>query len=158
MLEATYQIFILYPYHINVGKRLVKRTKGYFMDTGVLYYLAGLRDSTHAAAGPMDGALMESIVLVEIVKHYMHKGEQQPVWFWRTAAGSEVDIVIESGGKLYALEIKLSSTSNPAHATGIHEFARLFGERAASGYVIHPGDVRLPLGSGVTAIPFSDLV
>jgi len=128
------------------------------MDTGVLCYLSGLRDPAHAAAGPMGGALMENMVLAEIVKHYMHRGERPPVWFWRTAAGSEVDIVIEADGKLYPLEIKLSATPHPAHAKGIHEFTTLFGGRAAPGYVIHPGDVRLPLGGGVTAIPFGDLI
>jgi len=158
VLEATYQIFILRPYHINVGKRLVKRPKVYFMDTGVLCYLTGLRDPEHAAAGPMGGSLMENIVLSEIIKHYMHRGERPPVWFWRTAAGSEVDIVIESGGKLCPLEIKLSATPNPAHAKGLHEFKKLFAERALPGYVIHAGDVRLPLGSGVTALPFGDLI
>ncbi len=158
MLEATYQIFILRPYHVNVGKRLVKRPKVYFMDTGALCYLAGLRDPEHAAAGPMGGSLMETIVLSEIIKHYTHRGEQPPIWFWRTAAGSEVDIVIESGGKLCPLEIKLSATPSPAHAKAIHEFKSLFAERALPGYVIHSGDVRLPLGAGVTALPFGDLI
>ncbi len=158
VLEATYQIFILHPYHANVGKRLVKRPKIYFMDTGILCYLVGLRDPLHAAAGPMGGALMENVVLAEIVKHYMHRGERPPVWFWRTAAGCEVDIIIESDGRLHPVEIKLSSTPKPAYARGIHEFSELFGALVAPGYVIHPGDVRLPLGGGVTALPLADLV
>jgi len=157
VLEATYQIIVLRPYHASLGKRLVKRPKVYFIDTGVLCYLVGLHDPAHAVAGPMGGALMENMVLSEIVKQYMHRGERPPVWFWRTAAGSEVDLLIESGGRLYPIEIKLSSTPKPAYARGIHEFTQLFGNRAAPGYVIHPGDVRLPLGSGVRAIPFADL-
>jgi len=62
VLEATYQIFNLRPYHVNVGKRLVKRPKVYFMDTGVLCYLSGLRDPAHTAAGPMGGAFCDQSV------------------------------------------------------------------------------------------------
>jgi len=158
VLEATYQIVVLRPYHANLGKRLVKRPKVYFIDTGVLCYLVGLHDPAHAAAGPMGGALMETMVLSEIVKHYLHRGRRPPVWFWRTADGSEVDIVIESAEKLYPLEVKLSATPRPAQARGLHTFTQLFGNRAAPGYVIHPGVVRLPLGLGVSAIPFVDLI
>jgi len=158
VLEATYQIYILRPYHANVGKRLIKRPKVYFMDTGILCYLTGLRDPAHAAAGPMGGSLIENAVLIEIIKYYMHRGIQPNMWFWRTAAGCEVDIIIESGGRLHPVEIKLSSTPKPAFARGIHEFTNIFGDRAASGYVIHMGDVQLPLGNGVTALPFADLI
>lgn len=54
-LEATFQVIVLRPYHANVGKRLVKTPKVYFTDTGMLCYLAGLKDPAHAAAGPLGG-------------------------------------------------------------------------------------------------------
>jgi len=60
ILEATFQIFILRPFHANLGKRLVKRPKVYFTDTGVLCCLSGLSDPDHAAGGPMGGGLLES--------------------------------------------------------------------------------------------------
>ena len=52
VLEATYQVIILRPYFANIGKRLVKTPKVYFVDTGILCYLAGLKDPAHAASGP----------------------------------------------------------------------------------------------------------
>ena len=58
MLEATYQVIILRPYHANIGKRLVKTPKVYFTDVGTLCHLAGLKDPRHAAQGPMGGPLM----------------------------------------------------------------------------------------------------
>ena len=157
VLEATYQVVVVRPYFANVGKRLVKTPKVYFTDTGTLCYLAGLHDGDHAAAGPMGGAIMETAVLSEILKTLVHQGKEPQVYFWRTSAGSEVDFVVESGGKLIPIEVKLSGTPRAAMASGIRAFCEDLGARACPGYVIHPGDVRLPLGSHVTALPFGEL-
>ncbi len=157
VLEATYQVIVLRPYFANVGKRLVKTPKVYFMDVGTLCHLVGLKDPEHAASGPMGGAIMETAVLSEIVKTLAHRGIDPQVYFWRTIAGSEVDIVVETGGKLVPIEVKLSATPNTAMAKSIKVFHKDMGDRAMPGYVVHPGDIILPLGSGVTALPFSSL-
>ena len=95
ILEASFQVFLLRPYFVNLGKRLVKAPKVYFTDTGLLCYLVGLRDAEHAAAGPMGGALFENLVVAELFKTSLHQGEEPAMYFWRTAAGSEVDLVID---------------------------------------------------------------
>jgi hypothetical protein len=142
VLEASFQILVLRPYHANIGKRLVKTPKVYFTDTGTVCHLAGLKDPLHAASGPMGGSLMETVVLMEIVKTLVNRGEEPAVYFWRTSAGSEVDIVVEHGGELVPIEVKLSSTARPAMATEIRAFQGEFGKQAAPGYVVHPGDRR----------------
>ncbi|MFB3882537.1 MAG: ATP-binding protein [Armatimonadota bacterium] len=157
VLEATFQVVVLRPYFANIGKRLVKSPKVYFTDVGTLCYLAGLRDPQHALAGPMGGAIFETAVLSEVVKVLTHRGEDPQIYFWRTAAGSEVDFVVEREGRLIPIEAKLSATPRPAMASGIAAFQEDIGERAADGYVVHPGEVRLPLAPRVTAIPFSQL-
>jgi hypothetical protein len=157
VLEASYQVIVLRPYFANVGKRLVKTPKVYFADVGTLCYLAGLSDPRHAARGPMGGAILETAVLSEIVKTLLHRGLEPRVYFWRTSAGEEVDFIVEAGGKLVPIEVKLSATPRPAMAANVHAFRRLMGPRAAGGYLVHTGDVRLPLGPGVTAIPFAEL-
>ena len=157
LLEATYQVIVLRPYFANIGKRLVKRPKVYFTDVGTLCYLTGLKDPTHAASGPMGGAIMETAVLSEIVKTLTHRGIDPRVYFWRTATGTEVDLVIETAGKLVPIEAKLSTTPRPAMASSIKTFQEDFGDKAMPGYVVHPGDVGLPLGAKVTALPFAEL-
>ena len=157
VLEATYQVIVLRPYFANIGKRLVKTPKVYFTDVGMLCYLSGLRDPTHAASGPMGGAIMETAVLSEIVRTLTHRGMDVQVYFWRTMAGTEVDFVVESAGSLIPIEVKLSATPRPAMATAIRTFRRDLKGAAMPGYVVHPGEVRLPLGDGVTALPFADL-
>jgi len=157
VLEATFQVIILRPYFANVGKRLVKTPKVYFTDVGTLCHLTGLKDPGHAASGPMGGSIFETAVLSEIVKTLVHRGDEPRVYFWRTSTGMEVDIVVETGGKLIPIEVKLSATPRPAMATGIKSFHEAFGNKTMSGYVVHPGDLRLPLGEEVIALPFSDL-
>lgn len=157
VLEASFQVLVLRPYFANVGKRLVKSPKVYFTDTGTLCYLAGLRDASHAAAGPMAGAIFESAVLMEIVKTQVHRGEEPGVYFWRTSTGMEVDIVVDSAGRLIPLEVKTTATPRPGMARGITVFREAFREAAGPGYVVHQGDTRLPLAPGVSSLPFSDL-
>lgn len=157
VLEATYQVIVLRPYFANVGKRLVKTPKIFFMDVGTLCYLSGLKDPEHAASGPMGGAIMETAVLSEIVKTLTHRGIDPQVYFWRTMAGTEVDIVVETNGKLVPIEVKLSATPRPAMASAVKTFRKDLGDKAMPGYVVHPGEVALPLGQGVSALPFAEL-
>jgi len=157
VLEATFQVIILRPYFANVGKRLVKTPKVYFADVGTLCHLTGLKDPAHAAAGPMGGAIFETAVLTEIIKTIYHRGEEPQVYFWRTAAGAEVDIVVAAGGRLTPLEVKPSATPRPAMARHLAAFQKDVGGKATAGFLIHPGDVRLPLAPGVIALPFSEL-
>ncbi len=157
VLEVTYQVTVLRPYFVNVGKRLVKTPKVYFTDVGTLCYFAGLKDPAHAASGPMGGAIMETAVLSEIIKALTHRGIDPQVYFWRTVAGTEVDIVVADGTKLVPIEVKLSATPRPAMAAAVQTFQKDFGDKAMAGYVVHPGDITLPLGPGVTALPFYKL-
>jgi len=157
VLEAGHQVTILRPYYANLGKRLVKTPKVYFADTGTLCYLTGLKDPEHAAAGPLGGAIFETAVLAEITRTLAHRGEEPRVYFWRTAGGAEIDFLVEAEGRLVPIEVKLSATPNPRMARSIRSFREDLGDRAAPGYVVHPGDVRLPLGPGIEAIPFAEL-
>lgn len=157
VLEATFQVIVLRPYHANIGKRLVKTPKVYFTDTGTLCHLAGLRDPEHAKGGPMGGAIFETAVLMEIYKTLADRGEDPRVYFWRTSAGVEVDFLVETEGMLVPVEVKLSSTPLPAMATAIRTFREDLGSKAGPGFVVHGGDLRLPLAPSVTAIPCVEL-
>jgi len=157
VMEASYQVIVLRPYFANVGKRLVKTPKVYFADVGTLCYLAGLKDPEHAQSGPMGGAVLETAVLSEIMRTLVHRGIDPQVFFWRTLGGTEVDFVVDLGGKLVPIEVKLSATPRPAMAAGIKRFQEDFDARAVRGYVVHPGNTRLPLGRGATAMPFAEL-
>ena len=157
ILEASFQIFILRPYHANIGKRLIKSPKVYFTDTGLLCYLVGLRDVEHAIAGPMGGAIFENFVIAELFKIFLHRGEEPNLYYWRTSDGSEVDLIVDAQGKLIPLEIKQTETSNPKMAKEILSFQQIFKNKAGKGYVIYSGNMVLPLEKDVIAFPLNNL-
>ena len=161
ILEASYQVFTLRPYHANLNKRLVKTPKVYFTDAGMLCHLVGLRDASHAAAGPMAGTILETAVIGELLKAALHHGETARLHFWRTATGVEVDVLAqawESGAeRLVPLEVKTSATATARMARGIRGLRADLGGMVAPGYVVYLGDRRLPLGDDVTSLPLSEL-
>jgi hypothetical protein len=161
ILEASYQVFTLRPYHANLNKRLVKTPKVYFTDTGTLCHLVGLRDASHAAAGPMAGAILETAVIGELLKAALHRGETARLHFWRTATGVEVDVLAHqwaSGGeRLVPLEVKTSATASTRMAHGIRGLRADMGGMVAPGYIVYLGDRRLPLGDDVSSLPLGEL-
>lgn len=110
VLEASYLLTRLPPYHRNFGKRLVKTPKLYFLDVGLMAWLLGIRDadtlSTHAARGP----LFETFIISELIKQQFNAGRPADLYFWRDNVGHEVDVVRETPAGLQAIEIKSGST------------------------------------------------
>ncbi len=135
----------------------MKTPKVYFTDTGLLCYLAGIREARHAAAGPMAGAIAETAAVVEVLKSFWHRGAEPRLYFWRTATGDEVDLLVETPAGLVPLEIKATATPSPAMARGIRKFRETAPAAWTRGFVIHTGTVTLPLGDGIVALPFSNL-
>lgn len=157
VLEATHQIVVIRPYFANVGKRLVKTPKIYFTDPGIVCHLTGISEPAHAAAGPLTGALAETAVVAEILKHFAHRGREPRVWFWRTSTGDEVDLLVETQHGLVPIEIKATATPTAAMATAIRRLRDAVPRLAPRGFVIHTGDVTLPLGGNTLALPFGAL-
>ncbi len=157
ILEATYQIIILRPYFSNINKRLVKTPKVYFTDVGTLCYLTGLKDVDHLLSGPMAGAIVETYVVSEIYKRLSNRGTEPQIYFWRTSAGAEVDILVDDQGTLIPVEVKATATPKPQMASGVRSIQKDLKKQITNGYVIHIGDMQLPLGEQVTALPFAQL-
>ncbi len=153
VLEATYQVIILRPYFSNVSKRLVKSPKVYFTDVGTLCYLTGLRDVDHLSVGPMSGAVFETFAVSQVYKRLLNRGIEPSVYFWRTATGTEVDILIEDQGLLHPIEIKSTATPRLSMASGISSLCKDLGKQVGKGYVVHMGELTLPLAPGIEAIP-----
>ena len=86
-----------------------------------------------------------------------HRGIDPQIYFWRTSAGAEVDILVQTTSGMVPIEVKLSATLQPAMAATIKSFQKDIGGNAAPGYVVHPGNIKLPLGPNVTTLPFTEL-
>jgi len=153
ILEASGQISVLKPYHASLGKRLVKRPKVYFLDTGTLAYLLDIANDEDVLKGMAGGPMFESAVFGQLVRLFVHRGERPRIYFWRTAAGHEVDFILEGSGGLIPVEAKQTATPSAHHASAIESFQRLFGRRAAKGLVVCLCRERFPLSRTVDAVP-----
>lgn len=154
VLEAGRIIFLLPPYFNNLGKRITKMPKVYFLDTGLACHLAGVRDREQLLEGPMAGALFENYCLQETVKCFANRGEQPRLSYVRTNNGLEVDLIIE-GPNLRPLpvEIKLSRTPAAAMASGLTRYASLFAQAAPeNGLLLCLADGERPLCRSVTSM------
>ncbi len=103
------RIFYLYPYSNNLLKRLVKTPKLYFYDTGLVCYLTKWSSAETLESGAMNGAILESYVVAEIMKTYLNSGKDPFMYYYRDKDGKEIDIVLEHDGVLNPIEIKKSS-------------------------------------------------
>ncbi len=151
VLEASQVVFLLPPYHRNYGKRIRKSPKLYLLDAGLASFLMGLHDPDAVLHGPALGALMETVVVTEWVKAFRSRGERPELWFWRTSAGHEVDVVIERGGRLYGMEVKATATPTPGHGTSLAQWMDLSGARGALGCRV---DSPSSLRPGIRAVPW----
>ena len=110
VLEASYLVKRLPPYHRNFGKRLVKTPKLYFLDVGLMAWLLGIRDAASLETHAARGALFETYVVSELIKHCYNTGVPADLYFWRDNVGHEVDVLYETPQGLQAIEIKSGST------------------------------------------------
>lgn len=138
VLETSYIVRLVAPFHRNFGKRLIKAPKLFFLDTGLAASLVGIREARDLATHAMRGALFETWVVGEMLKHGCNRGEAPELHFWRDAAGHEVDLLVERAGGLRALEIKSGRTIAADWLDGLEHFARVSG--AAEGMLIYGGD------------------
>jgi predicted AAA+ superfamily ATPase len=112
ILERSGVIYLLYPYHSNVSKRIIKTPKLYFMDTGLASYLCSWDTADALRNGAQSGTMLETFVFAEIVKSYWHNGDTPNIYFYRDTDQKEVDFVIEKNMKLYPIEVKKTASPN----------------------------------------------
>ena len=139
LLQTSYIVYLLPPWFVNTGKRLVKSSKLYFYDVGLASWLLGLRTSEQVARDPLWGSLFENFVIMEAMKDRLNAGESAEMYFYRDSEGNEVDLLLPTGGKMHAIEIKAGATVNPDYFKGLKTFAAHHPSVVAGGRVIFGG-------------------
>lgn len=140
VLEASYIIFLLKPYFKNFNKRIVKTPKLFFYDTGLACSLLGLRSSKDIVLSPFKGHLFENVIIADFYKQYYNRGITPPLYFWRDQnARLEIDCLIESSQKLYAIEIKAGQTVIPSFFDTLNAWHELTKEPLEQNYLIYGG-------------------
>ena len=155
ILETSYIIFQLQPYHANIRKRLVKSPKLYFYDVGLASYLIGIESARQIATHPLRGALFENAVVAEVLKHCFNQGQQPNLSFFRDARGLECDLLYETGHGIGAIEIKSGSTVASDYFHSLSRVAELIPEISAKA-VVYGGTARQSR-SDCEVVPLGDL-
>lgn len=140
VLEASYLVMLMQPYHRNFGKRLVKSPKLYFLDTGLAAWLLGIRDVATMSVHPQRGALFETWVIAEHVKQSFNQGQSSAISFWRDSAGNEVDLIQEKALQIWPTEIKSGATFASDWPNALQKFGALAGGDMGQPRIIYGGE------------------
>lgn len=140
VLEASFVIYRLQPYYENIGKRLIKSPKLYFIDTGLAAWLMGIETCTQMRRDPLRGNLFENLVVMDALKLILNQGKDPRLFFYRDSHANEVDLVIQRGNGLQPIEIKSSQTWHSSFTKGIDYFTKIIGDRAEKGTIVYSGD------------------
>lgn len=157
VLEASYVVFFLQPFHRNIGRRLVKTPKLYFFDVGLAAFLLGIENENHVSRDPLRGSLFENLVVAEAMKHRFNQGKRSNLFFYRDSKGNEVDLLLVTGPDIFPIEIKSGMTVTGDYFKGLRHFARIFGRNVRKGSGLVYGGDEEQLRSDVTVVPLSRL-
>ena len=139
VLKASYVVMELLPFSENIRKRLVKSSKIYFTDLGLVSFLLGIHTQEQASRDPLRGNLYENMVIVDIIKGAFNRGIRPEVYFFRDSNGNEVDLLIKENGQLTPIEIKSAATFSPGFVKGIEKFRAVASGRLTAGAVLYNG-------------------
>jgi predicted AAA+ superfamily ATPase len=143
ILQASYIIFLLQPYHKNFNKRLVKSCKLYFYDTGIASSLLGLDNAQQLEQHYLRGSLFENFIIADMYKQFYNRAKTPTLYFWRDSHGHEVDCIVEQAGTLLPIEIKSSMTIDKKFIASLTFFLELSQEK--KGMLIYGGNEELSI-------------
>jgi len=148
ILESSYILYRLQPYHRNFSKRLVKSPKVYFYDTGVACSLLGIRAENQVNLHYMKGALFENLIINEFIKRNFHRGENRLPYFWQDNHGKEIDCILVDGEKVTPIEIKAGKTMSTSYFDNLRYWRPLAALPEDQGYVVYGGEQSMQTRAG----------
>lgn len=153
ILQTLGIIYLLQPYfENNIGKRLVKSPKVYFMDTGLCAYLCAIKTSDALMESYLSGEFVETYAVSEIIKSYIHNGKTPNIYYCRTFNQEEIDVVIEQNDKVYPIEIKQTATPNISMAKN---FKLVDEQKKGIGCILCLSEKFIPINKDLYVIPIS---
>jgi predicted AAA+ superfamily ATPase len=155
LLQATSIIYLLEPYARNLTKRVVKSPKLFFVDTGLLCYLLRIETPEQLIHSPFGGHVFENMVVMEKIKSFAEKGERAPCYFYRTAAGIEIDLLVDYGDYFDAYEIKFSATPKAEMAEALVAFKSEYPVKKCA--LLNLRHEKHPFSNGITAEHWSSI-
>jgi uncharacterized protein len=152
LLKLVYQVGLLPAYSTNIDKRLIKASKLFFTDSGLLAHLLNINSEKEFYASPYRGGLFETFIYGELLKAVKYDEKGSRLYYLRTADNQEVDFIIERGSDIVALEVKMAGTVHKADFKHLKMLQTKVNTMRA-GYIIYLGDRALPFGKDLYALP-----
>ncbi len=148
VLESSYILYRLQPYHRNFNKRLVKSPKLYFYDTGVACSLLGIREDDQVQLHYMKGSLFENLIINEFIKRNFNRGENRQPYFWQDNHGKEIDCLLVDGERVTPIEVKSGKTMSTSYFDNLKYWRSLADLPDDRGYVVYGGDQSMQTSAG----------
>lgn len=139
ILQASYVVYLLPPYSENSRKRLTKSPKMYFCDTGLACTLLGIESAEQLAFDKMRGHLFENLIVVELLKRRLNEGKESNLYFYRDSNQNEVDILVNNGSSLDAIEVKSAMTYNPSFEKALQKVNEWVNPPVGKRIIIYAG-------------------
>ena len=157
ILETCYLIHFVRPHFANFGKRLTKSPKIYMTDVGLVAALLGIHTAQQMQSHPLRGALFETMVVNEFLKSRANAGVREPLYFWRDNIGTEVDLILERGQDIAAVEIKSGIAVASDAFKNLEKWQKYASERGHFSNIypglVYGGDTRFTR-AGVNVLPW----
>ena len=156
VLQSSYIIYLLKPYHNNFNKRVIKTPKLYFYDTGIASSLLGITHTKQIATHTAKGPLFENLIVSEMLKERFNVGASDNLYYWRDKTGNEVDLLIDNAGKLTAIELKAGETISTDFFKGLNYFSAL-SKKPVQPCLIYGGRQEQKRSNGIEVKPWDKL-
>ncbi|TAK56674.1 MAG: ATP-binding protein [Bacteroidetes bacterium] len=154
LLEAAFLIVTLPAWSANIGKRLIKTPKMYLTDTGIMAHLLEMNADYYFRDSAKFGQIMENFVVMEILKQLTWSNIRPSAYYFRTASGVEVDLILERrDGSVVGIEIKSSASVRGDDFNSLRALAYALGEKFIRGIVLYTGKETIPFGNNLFALP-----
>jgi predicted AAA+ superfamily ATPase len=154
VLELSFVIFRLKPYHANYNKRLVKMPKIYFFDTGLVCALLNINSSDDLQYHYIKGSLFENMIIIDFLKQRYNRGKNNNLFFWRDNTGNEIDLILDKFKPL-PIEIKSGETVSESYFKGLYHWNKISGNQG--GIVVYGGDTSFKKSDQYQLIAYHDI-
>ncbi len=158
LLQTSYQCKELYAYFSNKRTQLIKSSKSYYLDTGIVNFIIGNDNILSMQNNREWGAILETHVYTELIKELINFIPKPSLYYWRTNNGAEVDFIINTGQKLIPIEVKSASSILPFHLRGMKSFMSAEKEKVDFGIFLYRGKEIVLLAENILAIPLCYLI
>ncbi|KEQ30412.1 ATP-binding protein [Pedobacter antarcticus] len=156
VLESSYLVFLLHPYHENFNKRLVKTPKLYFYDVGLLNHLLQIRKPEELAINRLKGNIFENFVIANFQKFNENRYQHLNYYFWQDHNGLEIDLLLKNANAFDVYEIKSTQTLGSALFKNLKHFIELVDPQSVRPHLVYGGEQAL-IRSNVQVLPWKML-